>query len=797
MKKQLFYVLISFISLTSFAQTLSGDWKIYPQYAAISQMEQTPDKVYLVSGNSLYSYDKNNLDTYIYTSRNKLNDNKVSKIYYNKDGNYFVITYDTGNIDILYDNGKIVNVPYIKDAVLNYSSKINDVTFDSDFIYIATKFGIVVYDEKNHKVKSSNIYGKEISLITCVGENIVVDCNQALYYIHKNDRFETFDNFTKISSGYGIEDMEGINNNMLLFRTIGNSIYIFNINFEKNNCSRIDIDVEKNNSKLIYGKEAYYYVNNNVIYSVSLDGEKSTCSTLPSEIASQTISIWDNPDEVWAGNVKGLGKYNITGGTLTTIIENFKPESLSIDFPFFFTTDSKGKLYISNHGNSKYFDFTGTWWDSYINTIDIDGKIEDITPIGLEVTHYANPASIYNRNDGRLYDTYQLVIDPEDDETYYIGTYWEGIYKVKNGKMLSHYYPATSSLLESYGCRVIAMCFDKENNLWCVNEVIASDNNKPLHFLPAEARKKETTTAEDWIPINLGDFVGGRDVRILMCEKSNMIFICDGCWSGPMVAYDTKGTYSNTSDDEFYLWDSFIDQDGNIFDPNYVTALSEDKNGRVWIGTSNGVIEITDPSKAIDPAMTVSRLKLKNENGVGYSGYLLDALHVSSIAVDEYNRKWMSTISAGVYYVSEDGDKIYEHYTTDNSFLPGGEIYNVYIHPVTKSLFIGTQKGLVEYYSNSSAASEDYSNVYAYPNPVKPNYTGWITIKGLMNNSEVKITDNNGNVLFTTTSIGGVITWDGCDVNGNRVKAGVYNVYASQTSNQQLIKPVTKIVVID
>ena len=797
MKKQLFSVLISLISLTSFAQTIGGDWKIYPRYTAITQMEQTPNKVYLVSGNNLYSYDKNNLDTYIYTSRNKLNDNKVSKIFYNREGKYLVITYDTGNIDLLYDNGKIVNVPYIKDAVLNYSSNINDVTFDSDFIYIATKFGIVVYDEKNHKVKSSNIYGKDISLISCVGEYIVIDYNHALYYLHKKGIYETFDNFTKISSGYWIEDMEGLNNNMLLFRTTENTIFIFNLDFEKNNYSRIDIDAEKNNSKLIYGKDAYYYINNNVIYTVSLDGEKSTCSTLPSEIASHTISIWDNPNEVWAGNANGVGNYNIAGDTLTTIVDGFKPESLTIDYPFFFTSDKKGKVYVSNHGESKYFEFKGTWWDSYINTIDIDGKIEDITPVGLEVTHYANPASIYNRNDGRFYDTFKLVIDPEDDETYYIGTYWEGVYKVKNGKMLSHYYSATSSLIEIYGCRVIALCFDKENNLWCTNEVNANTNSPCLHFLPAEARKKETTTVEDWTPIQLGSFVGGRDARLLICEKSNMIFICDGNHSSPVVAYDTKGTYSDTTDDEFYLWDSFIDQDGKTYDVYRTSALCEDEQGRVWIGTSNGVIEITDPSKALDPTMTVKRLKLKNDNGEGYSDYLLDALHVTSIAVDENNRKWISTINSGVYYVSEDGDKIYEHFTADNSYLPGGEVYNVYVHPMTGSVFMGTQNGLVEYNSKSSSASEDFSNVYAYPNPVKPNYTGWITIKGLMNNSYVKIIDNTGNVLYTTTSIGGIITWDGCDVNGNRVKAGVYNVYASQAPNQQFIKPVTKIVVID
>ena len=124
------------------------------------------------------------------------------------------------------------------------------------------------------------------------------------------------------------------------------------------------------------------------------------------------------------------------------------------------------------------------------------------------------------------------------------------------------------------------------------------------------------------LPIDLNPFIGSRDVRLLICKKSNMIFICDGIWSGYVVAYDTKGTYADTSDDTYYLWDYFVDQDGQVFDPYQYSSLAEDENGRVWIGTTNGVLEITDPSKATDPSMTVKRLKLKNESGIGYSGYL-------------------------------------------------------------------------------------------------------------------------------------------------------------------------------
>ena len=817
MIKRVFLILIALIPLSVFAQKTVGNWNIYPRYSAISKMVQTPQKVYFLSGGNLYSYDKVTQETYNYTSCNKLHDNNVIEIYYNKEKDYLVITYDTGNIDLLYNNGDIKNLPIIKDAVLTYEPDINDVAFDGDYIYFATKFGLIVFDEKKQEVKSSGIYGKEISLVTTVGDYVVIDQNHSLYFMHKGGRFETFENFSKISSGYWIDDIEGLNGDMALYRASNNSMYLLSFKFSNNTLSRTNLNASTNSSTLIYGKDAYYYVADSVLNEVSLEGVNTAYSKLPNELLSQEISIWDNKDEVWAGDANGIANYNITGGELSIIKEKTKPTSLSVNYPFYITSDQNGKIYVSNHGESRYMGFSGTWWYSYISTIDIDGKIEDITPIGLEVTDVNNPASNANRNDGRLYDTFQLVIDPEDPETYYITTYWDGIYKVKNGKMLSHYhsqasydkdyvkgsgqkytpdtvFPATSSLVAIYGCRTFGLTFDRENNLWCVNEVFSGSPS--LHMLPAEARKKEATTPDDWVPITLGTFTGGRDIQIIACKKSNMIFICDGQFSSPVVAYDTKGTYSDTSDDTFYLWDSFIDQDGKVYNPDRTTAFAEDEYGRVWIGTSNGVIEITDPSKATDPTMTVKRLKLLQDDG-SEAGYLLDGIHVTTIAVDKNNKKWLGTLTDGVYYVNEDATKILQHFTSDNSYHPGGVTYSVYINPTNNSVFIGTQNGLVEYNGNSSSAKEDYNDVYTYPNPVEPDYTGWITIKGLMDNSFVNIYDPKGNLFYTTRSQGGIVIWDGCDSNGQRVKAGVYTVKASQKENDAAAPNVTKIMVVD
>ena len=691
MIRRIFLILIALIPLTVFAQKTTGDWKIYSRYVEVSNLEQSQDKIYYVSGNTLYSYDKNDNESYIYSSRNKLSENKVSNIYYNEEYKYLAITYPSGNIDLLYDNGKVINIPYVKDAVTTFEPTINDIAFDENDIFIATKFGLLIYDANDNKVKQLGMYGKEISLVTVVGENVVVDCNHALYFLHKDGRFETFDNFKQISTGWWIKKMQGIGSNKMLFTATDNKIYTFNFNFANNNYTRTDLDVTGKASIPLKGKDAFYYTSNGTLYSISLDGVVNTLSTLPKELQSQIISVWDNTNEVWACDNSGLGKYNIEGGNLNILVDKNKPESVTVDYPAYITSDTKGKVYVSNQSESRYlspfYSNPKTWRQSFINTID-GNKIEDITPTGLEsFDNYSWSPICYMG--GQLYDAFQLVIDPEDDETYYICTYWDGIYKIKNGQMISHYYTyangkVNSTFIPIYGCRIFALGFDKENNLWCANEVNANTNSPALHLLSAEARKKETTTVEDWTPIQLGSFVAGRDVRLLICEKSNMIFLCDGTWNSPVVAYDTKGTYSDTSDDEFYLWNTYVDQDGKAIIPDRISSFCEDKDGRVWIGTTNGVIEITDPSKAIDPKMTVKRLKTKD------GAYLLDGLHATTIDVDKHNRKWIGTLTDGIYYVDEDGENIIEHFNADNSYLPDNLVYSVYVHPITNSVFVGT-----------------------------------------------------------------------------------------------------------
>ena len=93
---------------------------------------------------------------------------------------------------------------------------------------------------------------------------------------------------------------------------------------------------------------------------------------------------------------------------------------------------------------------------------------------------------------------------------------------------------------------------------------------------------------------------------------------------------------------------------------------------------------------------------------------------------------------------------------------------------------------------NSSVQS---SRKYVFPNPVRENYNGVISVSGLINESSVKITDITGNLVFETTSVGGQATWDGYLSSGKKPKTGVYLVFVSTPSGD--FAETTKFVIIN
>jgi hypothetical protein len=147
--------------------------------------------------------------------------------------------------------------------------------------------------------------------------------------------------------------------------------------------------------------------------------------------------------------------------------------------------------------------------------------------------------------------------------------------------------------------------------------------------------------------------------------------------------------------------------------------------------------------------------------------------------VDGGNRKWMGTYGAGLVLLSPDGVEILKQFNVDNSPLISNNIIDMEIDKNTGELFIITDKGLVSYRSDATKGRDDYENVEIFPNPARPEFEGPITIQGIKTDSDVRITDVAGNLVYKTTSNGGTATWNGLTIQGEKVSTGVYLIWTA------------------
>ena len=342
-----------------------------------------------------------------------------------------------------------------------------------------------------------------------------------------------------------------------------------------------------------------------------------------------------------------------------------------------------------------------------------------------------------------------------------------------------------------------ALQFDAAHNLWMIQGTGIAENIKAM-VLPYSKISNPNVTVNDWIipRISLPSSLDFRTV-FLISPRNDIKIIGDGTYNGSLIFIDDHGNPSSASiNTKSYFPGDLYDQDGLSYEWNHIYCLTEDVNGQIWMGTNNGVIEFS-PGNAFNQNFTINRIKVPRNDGTNYADYLLDGVSVTAIAVDGANRKWIGTSGNGIYLVSDDGTEILQHFTTDNSSLTSDQIYKICCDPNSNSVYIGTPAGVVEYYSDASPGQADLSGIYAYPNPVRPEYTGDIAITGLMDNTLVKIADVRGNVIKSIQSIGGTAVWDGCNSSGERVKTGVYFVLASQSDDNTKNGVVTKILFIN
>lgn len=805
MKKILFILIVTFCcgSVSASAQAVD-EWNIFPIIdTEFEQVVETPDKVYYTMGSSLYSYDKSNDETYPYNRTNKLSSTEIKFIKYIPEKKCLAIIYTDSNIDMLYDDGHCVNMADIKDASVNYSKDINDIVYGNNYYVVSTAFGLVVYNADTHHVKESCIFGENISHGAVVGDYLTFYKSDALWYSPIENRHNTIDKFKSIPWSVNTEYIPLDDKRVIWYNDYARAVATTTFDFDAQT-SVTDLVGSQISSHFGRCKDGIFFRDDNMMRIVGMDGILKESFEVAETYRNDKIGMWNGKSSLWCGTKEGIANIDMSSATPTVLSQPYRPEGTIVDRVAYLIPSPDGRrIYASNMGSTAYrislaYPNDGIYIRQKTNIIE-NGKLRDVSIVNASATASTTQDAQRQANSTFMFGgAGRLSEYPEDSDIYFIANGQEGVYVVRGNEEIYKFNSENSPLLKTWNTRAYDVNFDPQGNLWVGywgnNDLI------PYIVLPADKLRKdfEQIKNSDWRYPNLPSLhKTGKDFRSLFCKKSNVAFFISSQGYTGVDVLKSKGDWAACDEHEEFYCPEFIDQDNNTIKPQYVFSMVEDQRGRVWIGTNAGLLEIVNPT-TFDGR--VNKLKVPRNDGTNYADYLLDSEQINAMAIDGSNRKWICTDASGIYLVSENGDRILKHFDVSNSPLPSNTVHSVICDPFSNVVYFGTGNGLLSYRSDSSPAAEDFSDVYAYPNPVRPDYTGWITVTGLMDNSLVKIADAAGNVFYQGKSEGGMITWDGCNAAGQRVRSGVYFVYASSDggdSSGSTKGVVTKIVVVN
>ncbi len=775
MKKGFFFLLFLSCFTPGIGQIETGHWRLHTATLRALDIATDNEFVYTAYENGLMKYHLNSKEKTLVNRINGLSDILLSCLYYDTLDQALYIGYQNGNIDKIQDN-KVYNIPAIKLATLSGSKKVNRFYRSDEDVFVATDFGVVVINTLKNEIKDTYYpsNGNEPILdIESQGQKLYALTATKLYVGTKGNVLlpspEGWQEDIRVPSwSYGT---------YAAIEQAHNELYVLAKSTDYGNDTILKllpteyINFQYNSTGLEIANLTNHMGQLDVLADGSLLSFNASGQVVES-VLSFYLGIYFRPNQMVVLDNGDKWMADEFSGAIRTIGE-YSYEKITYPGPprndFYAMDWYKGKLAIAS------------------------GRLEFKSPGFLRHGYYVFQNEDWTFNDNNtlsqwqgidIHDFIDVSINPKNINEVAVSTYSAyplSIINTENNNCTL--YDNNNSLLQlslaGNGWSLASdVCYDSKGNLWVLNgwadrplTVKLQDNTWWAYDCGVDARNKYTT-------------------RMVIDADQNLWFATE---TNGLFGYNYSETFDNLGDDQSI---NLTNGDfSGALPSNNVTALAIDIDGELWIGTDAGFAVLYNPANtfnAVPGDFNAQRIKVRFEGNVEY---VLGSTHITDIEVDGGNRKWMATSGAGLVLLSADGSEIIEQFTKENSPLISNNIYDIKMNQETGELFIITDLGLVSYRSNASWDDADYSSTKVFPNPVRPNYDGVITIQGIRYDSDVKVTDVAGNLIYKTTSNGGTATWDGNRVDGSKVESGVYLIWTATNAGGS--KKVGKVVVVN
>ncbi len=773
---QYFFVLIFLfsIALPGFSQeTPIGQWRDELPYYKVISVTEADNYIFAATPYAIFYVDKDDNSVQRMSKINGLSDIGITSIDYNQEVKTVVLTYANANIDLI-NNLMVTNISDIKRKQILGNKTINSIYCHEKYAYLACGFGIVLLDLEKEEIRDTYYIGPNgspINVLSITSDNndtIWAATELGVYKAYIKDpnlvNFAAWELDTRLDPSIRYNTITSMGEKVFVNKSLStadrDTIYLHNEgtwipwNTEQ---SKTILKLHSMYDRLIVTYKYVVYV-----YDQNLQEVYTVWSYMPGS-PYPLDAVQDKENKLWIGDTyAGLVSFNSSvnnshsynlGGPLTASAFSMT----SVGDELLIAAGGRDGSYVPIYNVGQVYKFNNSTWTNY--------------------SPYSLPAM------AGVSDLSTTAIDPYDHNHFYAGSWGKGLLEFSGDAMTNRYGSWNSTLghhsaSDTGDIRVGGTAFDKNGNLW----VSTSHTNNCLSLKRGNDWKGFTLSEVQ--ESDLGQMIIDRyDQKWIVMRYGNMN-------PNSLIVFTDNGTPDNTSDDLTKKLNS-SEGHGNI-PGTIVFAIASDLDGEVWIGTEKGVAVFYSPEN-IFTGGNFDAQRILVEYG-GYYQYLLENEIVTAIAVDGSNRKWIGTDRSGVFLFSDDGTREIHHFTEDNSPLFSNRITSLAINS-NGDVFMGTDKGVMSYRGSATEGTEIMDDVYAFPNPVKDGYSGIIGIKGLVTNAQVRITDISGAVVHTTNAEGGQAIWDGTNLNGRRVKSGVYLVFASNEDGKE--KVVTKIIFIN
>ncbi|OBX23519.1 MULTISPECIES: type IX secretion system anionic LPS delivery protein PorZ [Bizionia] len=770
-QNKLFFILALFlVSNMVFSQDYSADWKGHFSFLNIQSVSRGETKIYVASDNAIFSFDIVTREMEQITTINGLSGELITTIYYSEAYRLVLVGFENGLMEIIFeDDDDILSIVDIKDKpnIAPDRKRINHFNLIDNLVYVATDYGISVYDIQNLEFGDTFFIGNggaqiSVKQTTFFNDHIYAACynengiKKAL--ISSPDLIDYQQWESLVTGNYTF--IQEVDNNLYAIRA-NRVMYKIDTDDRFLNLFRYSVlpnDMVSISDKLLVSTKDNVFVYDRVLNTLATVNQ---IDNYPTEFSCATI--FEN-DKLYLGtkNIINQGKPGF--GILETNLNDLTSfNEIHPDGPLLNTVFSveikNSNLWCTFGGYSASYAFQGNTYTGishYVNEQWINKPYDSILAVVDEPRYISH-----------------IAINPFNINQVYVSSYYSGLIEILNDEVIDIYDENNSTIIPFAAelCLTLTANYDSQGALWVTNGRVESPLNR---FKDGSWSSYDLTGIISSPTSNLG-------FSDIVFDRSGNVFF--GSYSAGIIGLNLSGN------GEFK---NIVDDSQNMPTP-YVTSVAMDKNNQVWIGTSNGLRVLYNTTSFFSESNPQVQDIIILEDGVPKE--LLYQQFVSDIEVDGANNKWIAAIGSGVFYFSADGQNTIRHFTKDNSPLPSNDVVDITIDEINGDVYFATRNGLVSFGSGSSETQQTLANAYVYPNPVRPTFNiteEKVKIKDISENVNIKITDIEGNLVAEAQSRtnsrykgynleidGGIAYWNGNNLANNVVKTGVYLVMLS------------------